>query len=103
MQFENVTAIAKANLYFDGAVVSHTILLADGSKKTMGVIKPGNYRFDTAAAERMDITDGSCLVTLDGSDETITVEAGNHFDVPANSAFDIEVPIGCQYVCSYIV
>ena len=102
MQFENVTAIAKANVYFDGNVVSHTILLAGGEKKTLGVIQPGSYRFDTNAAELMEIVDGSCDVTLEGSDTKQTYAAGSSFNVPAHSAFSLQSPTGCQYVCSYL-
>jgi uncharacterized protein YaiE (UPF0345 family) len=36
-KFENVTVVAKANVYFDGKVVSHTVLLASGKKKTLGI------------------------------------------------------------------
>ena len=103
MEFPNVTAVAKANVYFDGKVVSHTIRLADGSRKTLGLIRPGSYHFGTAAAERMEITDGSCEVTLDGSDSSDTFAAGTHFDVPAQSGFTIRVEDGlCQYVCSFL-
>jgi len=102
-QFENVTARTHANLYFDGRVVSHTILLQDGSKKTLGVMFPGRYEFDTAAAERMDITVGACKVELPGESSARTIEAGSSFDVPANSRFVIEIAgTPCQYVCSYL-
>ena len=103
MQFPNVTAIAKANVYFDGNVVSHSILFADSSKKTLGLIYPGTYHFGTDAAERMEITDGSCAVTLDGTETETTYPDGTHFDVPAKSGFTITVPGGiCQYVCSFL-
>lgn len=103
MEFQNVTAIAKANVYFDGNVVSHTILFADGSRKTLGLIRPGTYHFGTAAAERMEITDGSCEVQLDGADSSVNHPAGTHFDVAANSGFTITVADGlCQYVCSFL-
>ena len=103
MQFPDVTAVAKANIYFDGKVVSHTILFADGSKKTLGVIYPGDFHFGTDAAERMEITDGSCTVKLDGSAETKTYGAGTHFDVPAKSGFSIAVNSGvAQYICSFL-
>ena len=103
MEFSQVTAIAKANVYFDGKVVSHTLLSADGSKKTLGLIYPGSYHFGTAAAERMQITDGSCEVTLDGTTEVSTYPGGTEFDVPANSGFTIRVADGiCQYVCSFL-
>lgn len=103
MQFTNVTAVAKANVYFEGKVVSHSILFADGSKKTLGLIYPGSYHFGTDAAERMEISDGACEVVLDGSTEKHAYAAGTHFDVPAKSGFTISVTDGiCQYVCSFL-
>ncbi len=103
MVFRNVTASAKANIYFEGKVVSHGITLEDGSTKTFGLVYPGDYHFGTEAAERMEITDGRCAVTPDGSDSQSEYGAGEHFDVPANSGFTIVVASGiCQYVCSYI-
>ncbi len=101
--FENVTAVAKANVYYDGKVVSHTIHPADGSRKTLGLIYPGTYHFGTSAAERMEITSGFCEVKLDGGAVFFSVEAGSSFDVPANSGFTIKVEDSiCEYVCSYL-
>lgn len=103
MNFSPVTAVAKANVYFDGKVVSHTILFEDGTKKTLGLIYPGNYHFGTDAAERMEITDGSCAVVLDGQTESSTYAGGTAFDVPGKSGFTITVSEGiCQYVCSFL-
>lgn len=103
MKFSNVTAEAMANIYFDGKVVSHGIVLEDGSAKTFGIIYPGSYHFNTESAERMEIIDGSCLVHLDGIDGSDSFTAGEHFDVPASSGFTIEVSDAiCQYVCSFI-
>ncbi len=103
MQYSNVTALAKANVYFDGKVVSHSILFADGSKKTLGLIYPGTFHFGTDAAERMEIVDGVCAVTLDGDSRTSTYAAGSHFDVPAKSGFTVTVSSGiAQYVCSFL-
>jgi uncharacterized protein YaiE (UPF0345 family) len=101
-QFDNVTAVAKANVYFDGKVVSHTILLAGGVKKTLGLIYAGEFHFGTDAPERMDIVAGSCRVRLDGSTEWTTYEAGQSFHVPGKSGFDIAVGSGiAEYVCSF--
>ena len=103
MQFPNVTALAKANVYFDGRVVSHTILLPDGAKKTLGLIYPGAFHFGTGKAERMEITSGTCRVKIDGEPGTRDFGAGSHFDVPANSGFDVEITDGiCEYVCSFL-
>ncbi|MBM4244588.1 MAG: pyrimidine/purine nucleoside phosphorylase [Deltaproteobacteria bacterium] len=102
-RFENVTAVAKANVYFEGRVVSHTILLAGGEKKTLGLIYPGKFHFGTDAAERMEIVAGLCRVKIDGSPEASDYGAGQSFDVPAKSGFDIEVASGiCEYVCSFL-
>jgi uncharacterized protein YaiE (UPF0345 family) len=102
-QFEGVTVVTKANVYFAGNVVSHTVLFADQSKKTLGLIRPGSYYFGTAAAERMEIVAGSCRVTLKDQTEVAIYEAGTFFDVAANSGFTIEVTDGlCEYICSFI-
>lgn len=103
ISFTNVTVDAKANIYFDGKVVSHTVRFPDDSRKTIGIIHPGRYHFGTAAPERMEIIAGSCEVLLDGSATTIEVEAGSSFDVPGNSGFTITVSGGiCEYVCSFL-
>ncbi len=102
-QFVGVTAVAKANVYFNGSVVSHTILLPDGSKKTLGLIYPGKYHFNTDAAERMEIVAGNCKVALDGQAATHAYGGGTFFDVPAKSGFGIEVESGiCEYICSFL-
>jgi purine/pyrimidine-nucleoside phosphorylase len=102
-EFKNVTAVAKANVYFEARVVSHTILFADGSKKTLGLIYPGKFHFGTDKAERMEIVSGACTVKLDGQAALQDYGAGTAFEVPAKSGFDIEVKSGlCEYVCSFI-
>jgi purine/pyrimidine-nucleoside phosphorylase len=103
MQFDNVTVLAKANVYFDGKVISHTVRLPDGSRKTLGLIYPGKYNFGTDQAEHMQIISGECRVKLDGATEFCTYPAGTAFEVPAKSGFDIEVPAHlCEYVCSFV-
>ncbi|AKC81617.1 hypothetical protein IMCC26134_00415 [Verrucomicrobia bacterium IMCC26134] len=102
-QFAGVTVHTKANVYFDGNVVSHTVLFADGSKKTLGLIRPGTYYFGTGAAERMEIVAGDCKVTLKDQTAVSSYAAGTSFDVAANSGFTIEVPSGlCEYICSFL-
>ena len=101
--FPNVTVDAKANVYFDGRVISHTVHFTDGSRKTLGAILPGTYHFGTAAPERMEIIAGECRVKLDGADEESTVEAGSAFDVAGNSGFTITVDgCICEYICSFL-
>jgi len=101
--FSNVTVDAKANIYFDGRVVSHSVHFADGSKKTVGLIYTGEYHFGTGAPERMEIIAGTCTVILDGTTDKQEFAAGTFFDVPGNSGFTITVANGiCEYVCSFL-
>jgi uncharacterized protein YaiE (UPF0345 family) len=101
-EFANVTVTSKANVYFEGKVVSHSLRFGDGSKKTIGLVYPGEYHFSTQAAERMEIIAGSCRVRLAGQASSVELSAGSSFDVPANSGFDIQVVSGItEYICSF--
>jgi len=101
-QFDNVSMVCKANIYFDGKVVSHSVLFADGSKKTVGLIYPGAFKFNTADPERMEIIAGECRVRVAGVGDWIGFAAGTWFDVPGQSFFEIEVREGvAEYVCSF--
>ncbi|WP_035607226.1 pyrimidine/purine nucleoside phosphorylase [Haloferula sp. BvORR071] len=100
--FDNVSVSTKANVYFDGKVVSHSLILADGRKKSLGLIFPGEYHFGTGDPEVMEITTGACEVVLDGTTETLSVAAGSSFDVAGNSGFTIRVTDSpCEYICSF--
>ena len=101
--FSNVTVSARANIYFDGRVVSHTIVFPDATKKTLGLIYPGKFHFGTAAPERMEIIAGACEVIIDGTSEVVVVEGGSSFDVAGNSGFTVTVKDGiCEYICSFL-
>jgi purine/pyrimidine-nucleoside phosphorylase len=102
LSFANVEVIAKANVYFEGKVVSHTVVFADGSKKTLGLIYPGSFHFGTGAPERMQIVAGSCRARLDGQQEWKAYATGSDFHVPGASGFDIAVEDGIvEYICSF--
>lgn len=101
--FPNVSVDPIANIYFEGKVVSHSVHFDDGSKKTLGIIFPGSYHFGTGAPELMQIIDGSCEVSIDGSGTTRLVPTDESFEVPGNSGFTITVHSGiCQYICSFL-
>jgi purine/pyrimidine-nucleoside phosphorylase len=101
-KFDGVAVATKANVYFDGKCVSHSIVLADGTKKSVGVILPATLTFNTGAPEIMEGVAGSCRVRLKGESEWKTYGAGQSFDVPGNSSFDIEVAgEPYHYVCHF--
>lgn len=103
-QFDQVTVFTKSNVYFGGLCVSHTIQLADGTRKTLGVLIPNPTGealvFNTNAAEVMEITSGECWVTV-ANTEKVCVKAGESFDVPANSQFTVELTEPVDYICHY--
>ena len=100
-QFDQVSVVKAANVYFDGKCVSHTVILADGSKKTVGVILPSTLTFNTGAPEIMEGVGGSCRVRLKGESEWVTYGAGQSFNVAGNSSFDIACDEPYHYVCHF--
>lgn len=99
--FENVKVAREANVYFDGKVTSRTIYLADGTRKTLGVMLPGDYEFETAAAEEMDFSSGELDVLLPGADDWQRITGPQAFNVPANASFKLKVHEIANYCCSY--
>jgi uncharacterized protein YaiE (UPF0345 family) len=101
-QFEGVTVVKQANIYFDGKVTSRTVLFADGEKKTLGIMLPGDYEFGTDTTEIMEILSGELDVKLPGSEEWVTFTGGQSFEVPANARFSLVVKTVTDYCCSYL-
>ena len=100
-QFDNVSVVKKANIYFDGKCVSHNVVFADGSKKSVGVIFPSSLVFNTGAPEIMELNAGKCRIRLKGESEWTSYEGGQSFNVPGNSSFDIRVTEAYHYICHF--
>ncbi|MDH3349183.1 MAG: pyrimidine/purine nucleoside phosphorylase [Desulfobulbaceae bacterium] len=101
-EFTNVTVIKNINSYFNGNVTSRTVLFADGTKKTLGVMLPGEYEFTAGDKEIMEIMTGKGEVRLQGSEERQVYGNGYIFEVPANSSFQIIVKELTDYCCSFV-
>lgn len=101
-EYKNVTVVREANVYFEGKVTSRAVVFEDGTKKTLGFMMAGEYSFDTAAAEVMEVIGGEMKVQLPGSTQWNTVKAGESFDVPANSNFNLVIDTYADYCCSYL-
>ncbi|VBB09526.1 Hypothetical protein LUCI_4821 [Lucifera butyrica] len=101
-KFANVSVLKKANVYFNGKVTSRTILFAGGEKKTLGIILPGQYEFATSDKEHMELLAGKLEVLLPDSEEWLTVETGQTFEIPAHSNFKIVAKEVSDYCCSYL-
>ncbi|MFL6622165.1 MAG: pyrimidine/purine nucleoside phosphorylase [Sulfurifustaceae bacterium] len=100
MNFKNVEVHIKANVYHDGRVTSRTISTASGERKTLGVMLPGTYRFNTDTPERIDVTQGRCRVRV-AEGTAKEYRAGESFSVPGRTYFDIEVLELLDYVCHF--
>ena len=100
--FKNVKVDKKANVYFEGKVISRNIFCEDGSKKTLGVMLPGKYEFDTEQKEIMEIISGKLKVLLPDHDEWQTIEGGTSFEVSSSSSFKLEISTLVDYCCSYL-
>ncbi|WP_028583650.1 pyrimidine/purine nucleoside phosphorylase [Desulfogranum mediterraneum] len=101
-EFSGVTIVKEASIYFEGKVTSRTVLFADGSRKTLGVMLPGEYEFSTAEKERIEILSGDLEVLLPGAEGWQAIKAGASFAVPADSSFKLQVREVTDYCCSYL-
>jgi len=101
-EFKGVTIIKKANIYFDGKVTSRSIIFSDGSRKTLGILLPGEYEFNTDDKEIMEIISGGLEVSLSEENGWKIVTAGESFEVPAQFKFRVKVSEITDYCCSYI-
>ena len=100
----NVSITTQANVYFDGKCISHSLTLADGSKKSVGVILPATLTFNTGAPEIMECVGGACEYKLAGSSDWVKSTAGEKFSVPGDSTFEIRVAEGetaYHYICHF--
>ena len=102
-RINNVSVGKKANVFFDGKCVSHSVYFPDGSRKTVGVILPGSQlTFNVGAPELMEITAGECQVKIAGEPAFKTHAAGSSFRVAENGSFEIHAGAeAVNYVCSF--
>ncbi len=100
--FNNVTVVKQANVYFDGKVTSRAVIFPDGSKKTLGIMLPGEYEFGTEEQELMEILAGELEILLPGTDAWQSISGGESFQVPAQSKFGLKIKTVTDYCCSYL-
>ncbi len=100
-QFDNVSVVQAANIYFDGNVTSRTVIFPDGSRKTLGIMLPGEYEFSTDDKELMQIMSGTLDARLPNNDWQ-KINSGESFEVPANAKFQLRINTITDYCCSFI-
>ena len=103
LSYKNVELVQKANVYFNGQVTSRSFTDENGESKSLGIMLPGQYHFGTEAAEHMLIIAGKVHVLFDGMESNWEeFNAGEYFEVPANSGFDIKVEEVTDYCCTFL-
>ena len=100
-KYRNVDVDKLANIYFKGNVISRNIFLKDGSRKTLGVMMPGKYEFNTEVREFMEINSGKLNLKIQNDMEWTLIKDGMDFNIPKNSSFKVEVLELVNYICSY--
>ena len=103
-KIDHISVTTQASVYFDGKCISHGITLADGSKKSVGVILPATLTFTTGAPEIMECVAGACDYKLAGSDVWLRSSPGEKFSAPGDSKFEIRVADGeaaYHYICHF--
>ena len=100
-KIDGVAVSTQANVYFDGKCVSHSITFPDGTKKSVGVVLPATLTFNTGAPEIMECVAGSCEYRLAASESWVKSAAGDQFNIPAHSKFDIRVTDAYHYICHF--
>jgi len=100
-EFNNVSIAKAANVLFDGNITSRSIEFEDGSRKTLGIMLPGEYELNTVHAEIMDIQRGKLEVRLPAED-WVEYNGPATFEIPANSKFKLRVHSLVDYCCSFI-
>lgn len=100
-KFDGVSVATQASVYFDGKCVSHGVVLADGTKKSVGVVLPAHLTFNTGAPEIMECVAGSCEYKLAGTSDWKQSGPGERFSIPGNSSFEIRVTAPYHYICHF--
>ena len=100
-KYKNVNVDKLANIYFEGNVISRNIFFKDGSRKTLGVMLPGKYEFNTEARELMEIISGKLNLKLQNYDDWQLIKDGMDFNVPKKTSFKVNVLELVNYTCSY--
>lgn len=88
------------NVYFEGKVQSLGMETPEG-KATLGVMKKGSYTFSASSPETMVVISGSMDIRLPGQDGHQQYGAGQSFEVPAGSSFEVKCEADVAYICYY--
>ncbi len=100
MEFDNVTIAKEANILYNGNITSRGITFQDGSKKTLGIMLPGEYELNTVNRTTIDINSGVLEVMLPAED-WVEYVAPTSIEIAQNSKYKLRVSSLVDYCCSF--
>jgi len=100
MDFKNITIAKEANILYDGNITSRGITFEDGSKKTLGIMLPGEYELNTVNKATIDINSGVVEVMLPAED-WVEYVAPATFKIAQNCKYKLKVTSLVDYCCSF--
>lgn len=96
---EGEDELIKHNKYYEDKVQSLAFKSAKGHG-TVGVVKPGQYQFDTEDQEKIYIISGVAEVKIPG-EEVIELREGQSVEIEANMTYNISAKSDVVFVCFY--
>lgn len=100
-KLQNIDVLAKANVYFDGRVTSHTCYRTDGSRFTLGIITAGSYTFNVGDREVVRLISGEVEVKRPCDTDWASFQAPQTFEIQADCDYDIRTYNVAEYICDY--
>ncbi len=101
MEFTNISIAKQANILYDGNITSRSITFEDGSKKTLGIMLPGEYELNTVNKTVLEINTGAVNVMLPAEDWVEYVSPAK-IEIDQNSKYKLRVISLVDYCCSFI-
>lgn len=101
MEFKNITIAKEANILYDGNITSRSITFENGSKKTLGIMLPGEYELTTVNKTVIDINSGVLNVMLPAED-WVEYVAPASIEISQNSKYKLKVTSLVDYCCSFV-
>ncbi len=92
----------QSNEYFEGKVKSIGFTSSSTGRASVGVMVEGEYTFGTAQPEEMTVVSGEMNLLLPGEIEWKVYTAGEVFNVPGNSEFNLQIVEPTSYLCRYL-
>ena len=97
-RFQNVEVEAEALVIADNRIIVRSVIEADGSRKGLVVLLPGEFSFRLGSPEKTTMVDGELMARLGESDTFRKYMEGDSFVAPKDGLFAMSVELPAQYM-----